>query len=561
MKLRLGGLHLQLLGLIILPLSFALLAIAVAGIRIHQDAMRQLVAERDERAVRAAAAAISEQLHHRESAIFGLSRRLADDVPPSTIIEQARFLYPDFDGGLGVIDGDGSIIASNVSMAIENLPQLSSVIGQLREDQAIFSNPFSDNDDAIVLVAAQGGDRAVIGVFSISGIMRSTLLGITSGSEGSSYFLTNSTGELLQSEGAELSSDNVSDHLGVKAALRGEVGSSFIPAEDGEHVVAFSPVQPTGWALILEEPWETVTSPVLDLSLAAPLVLIPALLVTMIGLWFGARQVIGPIRKLQAQAEQLAHSNYEAIEEAVGGIGEIQSLQRTLVWMAQNIREAQKALQRYIGAITDAQEDERRRLARELHDETIQDLIAIDQHIQMIHMEFEGSTNLENRLGTVRQEVNDAIKELRRLIRALRPIYLDDLGLVPALQMLAKDTERDQEIHVDFSVHGDVNRLEPSAELAIYRIVQEALSNSIRHAQANQITLQLDFSNEMFTLKVHDDGSGFIPPERPRDLGSKGHFGLMGMFERAELIGAHLELNSTYETGTQIRIELPISKN
>ncbi len=127
MKLRLGGLQLQLLGLIILPLSLALLVIAVAGIRIHQDAMRQLVAERNERAVRAAAAAISEQLHHRESSVFGLSRRLADGVPPSSVIEQESFLSPDFDGGLGVIDGDGLIITSNISMDIENLPQLSSI--------------------------------------------------------------------------------------------------------------------------------------------------------------------------------------------------------------------------------------------------------------------------------------------------------------------------------------------------------------------------------------------------------------------------------------------------
>jgi hypothetical protein len=109
MKLRLRGLHLQLLGLIILPFSLALLAIAVAGIRIHQDAMRQLVAERDERAVRAAASAISEHLHHRDAAIIGLSRRLGDDISPLTIIEQAAYLLPDFDKGLGVFDTLGSI--------------------------------------------------------------------------------------------------------------------------------------------------------------------------------------------------------------------------------------------------------------------------------------------------------------------------------------------------------------------------------------------------------------------------------------------------------------------
>ncbi|MHA2428777.1 MAG: histidine kinase, partial [Candidatus Hermodarchaeia archaeon] len=392
-------------------------------------------------------------------------------------------------------------------------------------------------------------------------VMRSTLLGSTSQSEESSYFLTDSTGQLLQVEGADLSIESISDHIGVMAALRGEVGSSFAPAEDGEHVVAFSPVQPTGWALILEEPWGAVTSPLLDISLAAPLALIPALLVTLIGLWFGARQVIGPIRKLMGQAEELALANYEAIEESVGGIGEIQSLQKTLAWMAQNIRASQAALQRYIGAITDAQEEERKRLARELHDESIQDLIAIDQHIQMIHMDLKESTELAGRLGEVRQEVNVAIEELRRVIRALRPIYLDDLGLVPALQMLAKDTEGDHDILVNFALEGDAVRLLPSVELAVYRIAQEALSNAVRHARANRITLGIIFKDDAFSLGIRDDGVGFSPPERPKDLGALGHFGLMGMFERAELIGATLDLSSDNESGTQVCIKLQLLNN
>jgi signal transduction histidine kinase len=283
--------------------------------------------------------------------------------------------------------------------------------------------------------------------------------------------------------------------------------------------------------------------------------------VTLIGLWFGARQVIGPIRKLMGQAEELALANYEAIEESVGGIGEIQSLQKTLAWMAQNIRASQAALQRYIGAITDAQEEERKRLARELHDESIQDLIAIDQHIQMIHMDLKESTELAGRLGEVRQEVNVAIEELRRVIRALRPIYLDDLGLVPALQMLAKDTEGDHDILVNFALEGDAVRLLPSVELAVYRIAQEALSNAVRHARANRITLGIIFKDDAFSLGIRDDGVGFSPPERPKDLGALGHFGLMGMFERAELIGATLDLSSDNESGTQVCIKLQLLNN
>ncbi len=557
MKLQLGGLHLQLVGLIILPLSFALLAIAVTGIRIHQDAMRQLVAERDERAVRAAAATISEQLHHRESAVFDLSRRLADGVPPSSVIEQASFLYPDFDGGLGVIDGDGLIIASNVSMDIENLPQLSSIIGELREEQAIFSNTFSDNDDAIVLVAAQGGNRAVIGAFSISGIMRSTLLGVTSGSEDSIYFLTDNTGQLLQSEGAELSSDNMSDHLGVQAALRGEVGSSFVPAKDGEHVVAFSPVQPTGWALIIEESWGAVTSPVLDLSLAAPLVLFPALLVTMIGLWFGARQVIGPIRKLQAQAEQLAHSNYEAIEEAVGGIGEIQSLQRTLAWMAQNIREAQKALQRYIGAITDAQEDERRRLARELHDETGQILTALMVNVELLKAEPEAqSAKFGERLAEISSLLSKTMEDIHSLSLDLHPKILNEFGLAPAIRWYAKNhLER---WGISFSITGDDLDCSLSAkeEICLFRVTQEAITNVIRHARAQRVDIEIGADEKSIYLSIQDNGGGF-------DVDShhgESHLGLKGMEERVSFLGGQIDISSEIGKGTEVFVNIPLKQ-
>lgn len=560
MKLRLGGLHLQLMGLIILPLSLALLAIAIAGISIHQGAMRQLVAQRDERAVRAAADAISEQLHHRSAAILGLSKCLEDGVTPSLLVEQSAFLYPDFDVGLGVFDQRGSMLAANSPM--QEWERWSSEVNlpSLQEGSAYFSEPIIEEDATYVVVSARGGDRVVAGIFSIGNVMRSTILEAGIGPEGYRSFLTDHQGRVLRIVGEQLPADELTDHLGVEAALRGEVGSSFLPAEDGEHVVAFSPIQTTGWALIIEEPWEAVASPVLDLSLAAPLALVPALLATLVALWFGARQVVGPIRKLQEQAEALARSDYSAIEAPVGGIAEVQSLQQTLAWMADNIREAQSALQRYIGAITDAQEDERHRLARELHDETIQDLIAIDQQIQMIRMEPAKSHDLEEQLGKLRTEVNDSIKELRRLIRDLRPIYLDDLGLVPALEMLANETEGEYGLQVHFSIEGDVRRLDPSVELAIYRIVQEGLNNSIRHAEANRIELKLHFLTGRLLVDIKDDGIGFKPPDRPRELGTRGHFGLMGIFERAELIGAKLHLDSNESVGTHIQIDLPARK-
>ena len=560
MKLRVGGLHLQLLGLVILPFGLILLTVALVGIRIHQTAMRQLVAERDERSARAAAAAISEQLHHRESAIRDLALRLQDGTAPENVLQGAWYLLPDFDRGIAITDPGGEILASSADAeAWRSLP-LQPLITRLTPGQAEFSDPFFDQGESMVMVGGRAENGAAAGVSSIRSLLRAAMLEVVGASGDSSAYLVDSAGNLLESVGPAPQQPNLLDHPGVQAALRGEIGSLYRPAEDGEHVVAFAQVQPTGWALIVDEPWESVVSPVLEVSLAAPLVLVPGLFVTLVALWFGARQVIGPLRKLQQQAEELARSNYGVLGDPVGGIAEIQQLQEELVEMATGIRAAQQALQSYIGSITLAQEEERNRLARELHDSTIQDLIAIDHRVQMIQTELEPrDPEVATRLAHMRSEISRSIQELRRLTGALRPIYLEDLGLVPALEMLAKDAERDIGVRPSLQVEGQLRRLAPEAELAIFRIVQEALSNIGRHANASRASMRLAFNLNNVTVEIEDDGVGFVPPGRNTDLAALGHYGLLGMQERAHLVGASLSLDSSPGRGTLVSIQLPMT--
>jgi signal transduction histidine kinase len=373
----------------------------------------------------------------------------------------------------------------------------------------------------------------------------------------STAFLTDEAGNLLQHVGTPPADDEILNHPGVESALRGEFGSFFRPASDGEHVVAFSPVEPTGWALILEEPWQSVSSPLLDVSLMAPLALVPAFMVTLIGLWFGARQVIQPLRELQDQAEQLATDEGATLDSSVGGIAEIQHLQETIIRMAERLWSAREALQDYIGAITEAQEEERQRLARELHDETIQDLIAVDQRIQMLSMDLKPKNPAESkRLEELHREVNRAIGAVRRLTRALRPVYLEDLGLIPAIEMVANDLHRDHEIPVDVRIEGKVRRLGPAIELAVFRIAQEALSNIGRHSSAKSANMLLHFVEGGLEAEIWDDGRGFEVPARFTDMAAQGHFGLMGMHERADLIGARLNIDSQASRGTRIRLTL-----
>jgi signal transduction histidine kinase len=154
--------------------------------------------------------------------------------------------------------------------------------------------------------------------------------------------------------------------------------------------------------------------------------------------------------------------------------------------------------------------------------------------------------------------IDEELAGLRRIIGDLRPIYLEDLGFVPALEMLVRQTEERHGLPVHLTVHGEVMRLAPDLELAAYRIVQQALANVATHARAGNAWVEITFAADMLTLVVRDDGVGFTPPEQPADLARQGHFGLMGMRERALLYSGQLTITSSPGQGAIIAARLPL---
>lgn len=216
---------------------------------------------------------------------------------------------------------------------------------------------------------------------------------------------------------------------------------------------------------------------------------------------------------------------------------------------ANKVKAAQEGLHDYIGAITSAQEEERNRLARELHDDTIQAVIALKQHIQLAQKSIKTRAG-HKALGELETLAEETIENLRRLTRALRPIYLEDLGLVTALEMLVREISQGNQLAVDFRQSGQERRLTREAELGLYRIAQEALNNVVHHAKAKHALLSIVFDKEI-KLEVTDNGIGFTLPKRPTDFAPSGHFGPLGMRERAELIGARLEVQSEAGRGTR----------
>jgi signal transduction histidine kinase len=339
--------------------------------------------------------------------------------------------------------------------------------------------------------------------------------------------------------------------------LRGETGTRYVKVGDSEHVVAYSPVAPTGWALLTEESWHEVISPSLEMTQMAPLVVVPAFLLALLALWFMARQIVEPLQKLETKAAALAWGDFNAIEEPVGGISEVRHLQMELAEMARKVQAAQEGLHDYIGAITAAQEDERMRLARELHDDTIQAVIALKQRVQLANQSVKTESG-QKALRELENLAEETVENLRRITRALRPIYLEDLGLSTALGMLAREISQMENLEVEFMLLGEEHRLPREVELSLYRIAQEALNNVVHHAEAKQAVVSLRF-NEDIRLEVRDDGIGFVVPKSPTEFAPSGHFGFLGMRERADLIGARLDVQSESGKGTRLTVTLPAS--
>lgn len=325
----------------------------------------------------------------------------------------------------------------------------------------------------------------------------------------------------------------------------------FISETGGEVVVAHAPIANTDWTLLIREPWEPLVAPLLRLNGLMPLILLSAGLVSLLTLWFGVRYVVRPLQRLRLQAERIGQGDFGAAAEPLDGVTEIEELRRSVDRMAQQVRRYQESLQDYLGAVTNAQEEERVHLARELHDETVQSLVAISQRAQMIERTLTRDPDQAiARLAELRDMINAAIEEVRRFSRALRPLYLEELGLVSALETLARDAG------AGFHVRGTPRRLSSEEELVLYRIAQEAINNARYHARAKQIQVEVQFREGGVTLEVRDDGIGFEVPERLIDIVRNGHYGLMGMYERVQRAGGKLHVRSSPGEGTSVTVEL-----
>lgn len=274
-------------------------------------------------------------------------------------------------------------------------------------------------------------------------------------------------------------------------------------------------------------------------------------------LWFYLR-VLRPLQRLSMQAGALQAGQLDAFETSCGGIPEIRELRRAMAGMVGHVRRAQDQSRAYTERLADLLENERKRIARELHDDTVQSVIAVTQSIDLargwVHNQPERAGEI---LAVTRAQAVEIVNNLRQLIGGLRPPALEELGLVAALRM---HIEKFDQPSVDLRVDGQPRRLDEAYELTLFRVAQEALTNVLRHSHAAHITLSLTYAGDNVTLAVSDDGHGFKVPPSLGDFALRNHYGLLGIQERVNSLGGALEVMSAPQRGTSLTVRLPIDR-
>jgi signal transduction histidine kinase len=209
-----------------------------------------------------------------------------------------------------------------------------------------------------------------------------------------------------------------------------------------------------------------------------------------------------------------------------------------------------------------AQEDERKRVARDLHDGLGQSLgaLALDAQILKLKLAVEDEPTLEQ-LDQIQSLIAETTDQMYSIILALRPSALDDLGLVPALRDYSERLLDGKDIQFEFDASGFESRVPPEIETALFRIFQEALNNSVRHAEAKNLSLSLSFKDSIVEGLIEDDGRGFDPDSAQISDRSPRGLGLLGMLERAHQCGGQLRVHSSPGQGTRISISIPISED
>ncbi|SDL05816.1 sensor histidine kinase [Halarsenatibacter silvermanii] len=213
--------------------------------------------------------------------------------------------------------------------------------------------------------------------------------------------------------------------------------------------------------------------------------------------------------------------------------------------------------ERFIMDVIQMQEEERRRVAREIHDGPAQSLANLVMRVEVAQNTlYEDRQRTEKELEDLKQLIKSSVSEVRRIIYDLRPMSIDDLGLIPTLREYIENFREETDIEIDIEVLGDEKKLPSPHEITVFRLVQEALNNIKKHAEASWGQVRVEFASEHLNLLISDDGVGFDSGDSPKSKS----FGIKSMQERCNLLDGELKISSGRNKGTRINIKIPLNQ-
>lgn len=389
-------------------------------------------------------------------------------------------------------------------------------------------------------------------------------------------------GAVVLGVGADEQPGSISRHLSAIQSLMETHGSAALvhqplPGGDSEpHVMAVVPLASSPFYVVLEQPVDIALALPLQLRQRLILSIILGVVATLVVAWVTTRHVVKPTEQLTAAAERIARGDLTSpidvtAQDEVGELAEsldemrlrlraaYEAAERTNRELESRVAERTARLGQVLRNTISAQEEERRRLARELHDETAQRLAALSIALDRARDGLDPSNPALARILEAKDNVSRLLADTRRLILGLRPTVLDDLGLIPAIRWYCDTYLTQQGIEVIIEADKTPPRLLSHTEVALFRIVQEAVNNVARHSGAGHASIEVRFDDAMVRVVVTDDGKGFDADTVLDPLSTVSEsVGLLGMQERVNLLGGRLDVRSTPGAGTSITVEAPV---
>ena len=571
---RRDSLRVQALLFTALPLAI-LLGVAVAAVFfVYQQVAEQLALSRDQELARVSADRLSENMAHFVLILTTLSNldivSSGDPTLQKNALTQARDLLMDFDGGVIVLNSEGIVTVTE--------PYRPDLLGQDFSDRPYFQQTrqirtytFSDivqepgsGEDIIVvavpIISRDGSSQGVLaGRFYLQFQRIGEEIRKLHTSELGEAYLIDRNGRVIYHPDYSLIGADFSQRASVSSVMQGEREGAVITEWPGgqRQVVGYDVVEVTGWALVVQEPWAQVVAPAVNTLRPIIIGLLAAVALLVVIVLLAVQRVTSPITQMAAYSRQVAAGDY-AVQAPPYPIAELRDMGNAFNEMVKQISRYQAGLRQYVAAITNTQEEERRRIARDLHDDTTQSLIAIGQRVELARdMIDETPQEATEQLRDLRKMITRTINSVRQFSRDLRPTTLEDLGLVAALQHQVNTLSQQDNTEVSLSIEGTAEGLLPDMEIAVYRIVQEALTNIRKHARASHVQLQAQFLPQLVIVTVQDNGIGFEVPQEMAELANQGNFGLMGLKERAQLFGGQATITSQPGEGTEVQAVLP----